>query len=102
MIQRMQKYTLERKSIRMNELNEQIAEWKPAGSIWAAISVANGSVSELNQILRIDSTHTAVTRDSVQTGDRFGGFRVTYVVQGRRFNTLYLKRDDALETAVEK
>lgn len=101
MMQRMQEYALMRKANRLNDLCEQIAEWREAGTIRAAVSTASGNVSELNQILRIQSTHTAVTRDSAQIGDRFGGFCVTYVVQGGRFNTLYLKREDALETAVE-
>lgn len=101
MMQRMQEYALMRRVNRLNDLCEQIAEWREAGRIRAAVSAASGNIHELNQILRIQSTHTAITRDSVQIGDRFGGFDVTYVVPGRRFNVLYLKREDAQEEAVE-
>ncbi len=102
MMQRMREYALMRKSNRLNEWNEQIAEWHEIGTIRAAVSLASGSTKELNQILRIESTHTAVTYDNtVQTGDRFGGYEVLFVNTGKRMNVLNLKRTDALETAVE-
>lgn len=101
MMQRMKPYTLERKVNRMNDLCEQVASWETVGTIRAAVSVAGGSRNELNQVLRIDSTHTGVTYDDVRTGDRFGGYRVQYVADGTRLRTLYLARDDPADEAVE-
>ena len=101
MMQRMEPYTLERKVNRLNDLCEQVASWEAVGTIRAAVSVAGGSRNELNQVLRIDSTHTAVTYDDVRTGDRFGGYRVQYVADGPRLRTLYLARDERVRQAVE-
>ena len=100
MMQRMEEYDLLRPVFHENERYEQFAEWRTVDTIRAAVSTATGKVSELNQILRIESTHTAITRDTAQVGDRFGGYQVNYVIPGRRFNVLYLKRDDPAE-AVE-
>lgn len=97
MMQRMEEYDLLRPVFHENERYEQVAEWRTVDTIRAAVSTATGKVSELNQILRVESTHTAITRDTVQVGDRFGGYQVTYVIPGRRFSTLYLKRDDPAE-----
>ena len=95
MMQRMQTYTLERCSIHKNELLENIKTWQPVKKIRAAISTSTGSTQEINQIHRITSTHTAVTPDDVQTGDRFGGYTVDFVIQGRRYNQLFLTREEA-------
>lgn len=97
MMQRMETYALERAAIRKNELQENIKEWRSAGEIQVAISTATGAVQEINQIQRISSTHTAITpRRDVYSGDRFGGYSVDYVIPGRRYNQLFLTREEAL------
>lgn len=95
MLQRMDIFTLERCTIKKNDLLEDIKVWKEIGKIRAAVSVSTGSTLEQNQLLRISSTHKAVTMDNVQTGDRFGGYLVDYVIPGRIYNQLYLTREDA-------
>lgn len=101
MMQRMQKYALMRKTNHLNELYEQVPEWNQIGEIEAAVSLASGSQKELNQILRIEATHTAVTYSTlVQTGDRFDKYEVLYVNRGSRMTVLNLKSDEG-ETVVE-
>ena len=94
MLQRMEKYTLERCTIQKNEMLEDVKIWKRVKEISAAISVSTGSTLEQNQLLRISSTHRAVTMDDVCVGDRFGGYTVDYVISGRIYNQLYLTRED--------
>ncbi len=101
MMQNMQTFTLLRKENTLNEWNEQIATWKESGEVHVAVSRATGTTASVNQVLRIDSTHTGVTYDKIATGDRFGGYEVLYVTECGRLYFLNLKRDDALETAVE-
>ena len=95
MLQRMESYTLERCTIEKNEMFEDVKNWKQIGKIMAAVSVSTGSTLEQNQLLRISSTHKAITMDDVCAGDRFGGYTVDYVVPGRIYNQLYLTREDA-------
>ena len=95
MLQRMEIYTLERCTIEKNDLLEDVKIWKQIGKIQAAISASTGSTLEQNQLLRISSTHKAVTMDNVLAGDRFGGYLVDYVIPGRIYNQLYLTREDA-------
>lgn len=95
MLQRMDIFTLERCTIEKNDLFEDVKIWKQIGKIRAAVSVSTGSTLEQNQLLRISSTHKAVTMDNVQVGDRFGGYLVDYVIPGRIYNQLYLTREDA-------
>lgn len=101
MMQRMRRYALMRRVLKLNDLCEQVASWEAAGTIRAAVSLASGNQSETNQIMRLESTHTAVTYDDVRPGDRFGGYRVQYVADGPRMRTLYLSRDDPAEEMVE-
>ena len=95
-MQRMRQYRLERAMITKNQLLEDVKTWKRVGTIMAAVSVSTGSAVEANQILRISSTHRAITPDAVQTGDRFGGYVVDYVIPGRTYNQLFLSREDAV------
>ena len=81
-----------------NAWHEKLAEWQVAGTVRAALSTASGALGEQNELLRIESTHTAVTHDAVGTGDRLrskGGevYEVTYVIPGtrRRMAQLFLK-----------
>lgn len=95
MLQRMEIYTLERCTIEKNDLLEGVKVWKEIGKIQAAVSVSTGSTLEQNQLLRISSTHRAITMDNVRAGDRFGGYMVDYAIPGRIYNQLYLTREDA-------
>lgn len=96
-MQRFEEYTLTRAVVTVNEWAEEVPAWTNAGTIRAAVSTASGSVTEMNELLRIDSTHTALTYDSCQAGDRFGGYRITYIIPGagRRPHQLFLAREDA-------
>ena len=96
MMQRMQKYALERPEKTKNDLLETITRYKPAGSIMAAVSEATGATLETNQARRISSTHTAITMDDVRVGDRFGGYVVDFVTPGRVYSQLSLTREEAL------
>lgn len=95
MLQKMEIYTLERCVIEKNELLEDVKVWKEVGKIRAAVSVSTGGTLEQNQLLRISSTHRAITMDNVLAGDRFGGYLVDFVIPGRIYNQLYLTREDA-------
>lgn len=95
MMQRMKTYALERAQAQKNELLENEKIWQTVGEIQAAISTATGSTQEINQTRRIQSTHTALTLNrDVRPGDRFGGYSVDYAIQGRRYNQLFLTRED--------
>lgn len=100
---RLTEYTLTRAAEAPNAWKERVKSWQEIGTIRAAISTASGSLQTQNDLLRIESTHTAVTWDDVKTGDRFGGFEVTYVIPGgrRRMHQLFLKRVDPPEEAAE-
>ena len=101
MMQRMETYALERYETSLNGWNEQEKQWRVVGQIRAAISAANGYTANQNQALRISSTHRAVTPDDVRTGDRFGGYKVDYVISGRTYSQLFLTREDEIhETGV--
>lgn len=98
----MAEYALLRPVKALNAWNEQETRWETVGAIRAAVSLSSGSRNEQNQILRIESTHTGITYDDVRTGDRFGGYEITYVAEGLRGQKmLWLKRDDAASEAVE-
>lgn len=97
MIQRMQTFTLLKKVSTVNEWNEQVVTWKEAGTVRVAVSRATGSATLTNQILRIDSTHTGVTYDAINVGDRFGGYEVLYVTDLGNKYFLNLKRETAVE-----
>ena len=94
MLQRMESYTLERCEIKKNDLLEDVKIWKRIGRIHAAVSVSTGSTLETNQLLRISSTHKAITQDDVRTGDRFGGYIVDFAIPGRIYTQLFLTRED--------
>ena len=95
MLQRMESYILERCSVEKNEMLEDVKIWKQIGKIMAAVSVSTGSTLEQNQLLRISSTHKAITMNDVRAGDRFGGYMVDYVIPGRIYNQLFLTREES-------
>lgn len=100
MMQRMEKLALEHCAITKNELREDVKSWVYAGKIRAAISVATGTTLESNEVLKISSTHRALTPDKkAKIGDRIGGsggFIVDYIIPGRTYDQLFLTREEAL------
>ena len=96
MMQRFETFPLTRASVTKNAWAEEIKAWAVVGTVRAAVSDGGGSLQEINELLRIASTHTAVTYDECLAGDRFGGYEVLYVTRGngRRANTLYLRKED--------
>lgn len=96
MMQRFESFSLARATATKNEWAEEIHAWAAAGTIRAAVSDGGGSLTEINELKRIASTHTALTYDECEAGDRFGGYEVLYVAKGngRRAHTLYLKREE--------
>lgn len=94
MMQNMQAYTLLRPMQKKNDLLENVTEYAPAGEILAAISTATGGMQEINQLQRIQSTHRALTPNDVRAGDKFGGYKVDFTIQGRVYRELFLTRED--------
>ena len=102
MMQRMEPFDRMRPVETVNTWREKVVTWISEGTVKAAISDGGGKLQEINMLYRIESTHTAVTWDTVQTGERLrtpGGteFRVEYVIPGGRWrmSQLYLKRIEA-------
>lgn len=101
---RLEPYTLLRAEETANGWNEAVKNWQSAGTVKAAVSTAGGALQTQNELLRIESTHTAVTWDAVKTGERLRAsdgavYEVTYVIPGtrRRMAQLFLKRVDPPE-----
>lgn len=104
MNQRLEPYALTRKAERLNGWKEEEAEWQGVGTVRAAISAGTGGgLRQTNDLMRIESTHTAVTWDDVKVGDRLRsqgddgsgtGFEVVYRIDGgmRRMHQLFLRR----------
>ncbi len=95
---RLEPFTLLKPAETANAWKEGVIAWQASGTIRAAVSTGGGSLNTQNELLRIDSTHTAVTWDDVKTGERIrrdgeAPFEVTYVIPGgrRRMNQLFLK-----------
>ncbi len=105
---RMQALTLYRRAETVNALREKQTSWQEAGTVRCAISEGTGGgLAATNDLMRIDSTHTAVTWDAVQPGERLReagsdgsgtGYEVLKVIDGgrRRMHQLFLKRVDWL------
>lgn len=96
MLQRMQEFELLRPRFTVNSLREEARSWESAGIIRAAVSVATGSTVEQNQMIRISSTHRAITQDDVHAGDKFGGYIVDYAIPGKRYTQLFLTKEEAV------
>lgn len=100
MMQRMPEYDVLRCTVEQNEYMERVKTWKSVGKIRAALSVATGSKQELNQALRVNSTHRAVTPGSVEVWDRLQApdgatYAVDYIIPGTPYNQLFLTREDS-------
>ena len=106
---RLEPYVLTRKAERLNGYLESVAEWQAQGTVRAAISAGTGGgLQSTNDLMRIESTHTAVTWDDVKVGDRLRapnddgsgtGWEVVYRIDGgrRRMHQLFLKRVEFME-----
>ena len=102
---RLEPYVLYRETQAVNAMKEAVSAWTSQGTIRAAISAGTGgSLNRVNDLQRIDSTHTAATWDAVQVGDRLrkdgesggSGYKVLYIIPGgrRKMHQLFLKRVD--------
>lgn len=99
MMQRMSAFELLRPEVAKNELRETIKTWTSVGTISAALSVAAGSKQELNQALRVSSTHRAVTTDQVEVYDRLRAvdgsvYLVDYIIPGEPYSQLFLTKEE--------
>lgn len=99
MMERLEPFTLIRRTETVNAYREKVVNWQSAGTIRAALSEGGGSLAAVNELRRIDSTHTGVTWDAVKTGERIARegeapYEVQYVIDGgrRRMHQLFLKR----------
>lgn len=105
---RLEAYAHWRKAEALNAMREAVVTWQKIGTVRMALSTGGGSLNTQNELLRIDSTHTAATWDAVQVGDRLReagdaggtGYEVTYIIDGgrRRMHQLFLKREEAPPT----
>lgn len=95
-----------RRSETVNGWQEAVADWAEIGTVRAAVSAGTGgALQRVNEIARVESTHTAATWDTVEVGDRLRpregdvpgtGYEVLYVIPGgrRRMHQLFLRRTD--------
>lgn len=98
-MQRMSAFELLRPEVAKNELREAVKTWKSVGTVSAALSVATGSTQELNQALRVSSTHRATTVDTVEVWDRLRAvdgstYIVDYIIPGTPYSQLFLTREE--------
>lgn len=107
MMQRMQTLTRLRLGVRVNRLAEEVRAWEELDSIPAALSVISGSSLELNQALRLSSTHRALTTatdvrvyDRLQLPGSGETWSVDYIIPGRPYSQLFLTRTDEVPKEV--
>ena len=97
----MQTATLLRRSVAVDELNEQIVSYVPAlARLEIAISVIQGNYNSQNNVLTTSSTHLGLTKDSrTSIGDKLlcegHTYTVNYIIAGR-FNQLFLSEEQAI------
>ena len=101
MMRRMKTATLLRRTVKVDELNEQIVSYVPAlANVQIAISVIQGNYNSQNNVLTTSSTHLGLTQDSrLSIGDKImcdgHTYTVNYIIAGR-FNQLFLSEEQAL------
>ena len=101
MMRKMKTATLLRRSVAVDELNEQIVSYVPAlAKMEIAISVIQGSYNSQNNVLTTSSTHLGLTKDNrTSIGDKImcdgHTYTVNYIIAGR-FNQLFLSEEQAL------
>lgn len=97
----MQTATLLRRSVAVDELDEQIISYIPAlAKMEIAISVIQGNYNTQNNVLTTSSTHLGLTKDSrTSIGDKLmcegHTYTVNYIIAGR-FNQIFLTEEQAL------
>ena len=104
MMPKVKPYAHARRVETLNAWNERILTWEQLGTVYAAVSTASGNQQHLNDMLRIQATHTATTYSAdVEPGDRLGDYTVEYVIPGggRRMAQLFLSQT-AERTATRK
>lgn len=101
MMRQMKTATLLRRSVAVDELNEQIVSYIPAlANVQIAISVIQGNYNSQNNVLTTSSTHLALTKDNRTTiGDKImcegHTYTVNYIIAGR-FNQIFLSEEQQL------
>lgn len=97
----MQTATLLRRTVKVDELGEQIVSYVPAlAKMEIAISVIQGNYNSQNNVLTTSSTHLGLTQDSrLSIGDKImcegHTYTVNYIIAGR-FNQIFLSEEQAL------
>lgn len=97
----MQTATLLRRSVAVDELNEQIVSYIPTlARLEIAISVIQGNYNTQNNVLTTSSTHLGLTKDNrLSIGDKImcdgHTYSVNYIIAGR-FNQIFLSEEQAL------
>lgn len=103
MIRRMEKGTLLKWKIETDDYNEQIVSWVAEREpIEIAVSVANGAMETMNNVLSINATHTGLTKDArPQERDKIilngKTYLITYVIPTHRMNQLFLSTDESID-----
>ena len=101
MMRQMKTATLLRRTVKVDELNEQIVSYVPAlANVQIAISVIQGNYNSQNNVLTTSSTHLGLTKDNrTSIGDKImcdgHTYTVNYIIAGR-FNQLFLSEEQAL------
>ena len=101
MMRKMKTATLLRRTVKVDELNEQIVTYVAAlANVQIAISVIQGNYNSQNNVLTTSSTHLGLTHDNrTSIGDKIvcdgHTYTVNYIIAGR-FNQLFLSEEQAL------
>lgn len=101
MMRHMQTATLLRRTVKVDELGEQIVSYVPTlANVEIAISVIQGSYNSQNNVLTTSSTHLALSKDNrTSIGDKImcdgHTYTVNYIIAGR-FNQLFLTEEQAI------
>ena len=101
MMRQMKTATLLRRTVQVDELNEQIVSYVPAlANVEIAISVIQGNYNSQNNVLTTSSTHLGLTQDNrTSIGDKIvcegHTYTVNYIIAGR-FNQLFLSEEQHL------
>jgi len=92
--------TLMRRTVKVDELGEQIVSYSPTlANISIAISAIQGNYNSTNNVLTTSSTHLGLTTDNrTSIGDKImcdgHTYTVTYIIAGR-FNQVFLSEEQA-------
>lgn len=101
MMRQMKTATLLRRSVKVDELGEQIVSYVPTlANVEIAISVIQGAYSSQNNVLTTSSTHLGLSKDNrTSIGDKImcdgHTYTVNYIIAGR-FNQLFLTEEQAI------